>query len=103
MKINLKICIYASVLGHFERGELTVEKLAPYLNFTPRPNPSEVVIGEVEVDVEVLPEDEIVGNTVIVLRAQAASIRAEAADKARAIEGRVQQLLSIENKLTKED
>lgn len=103
MKINLKVCIYASVLGHFKRGDLTVEKLAPYLNYTTRPNPSEVVIGEVEVEVEAVPEDEIVGNTVIVLRAQAKAIRAEAADKARAIEGQVQQLLSIENKPTKED
>lgn len=102
MKITLKICIYTHVLALFKRGDLTIEKLAPYLHYQTRVSEHDVVIGEVEVDIDLVPEDEIVGAAVIALRAQAKAIRAKAADEARAIEGKVQQLLSIENNPTKE-
>lgn len=103
LKLNAYITDYA--LRTLSRDDLTAEKLAHHIilsqfDMTEYGN---VKVGEVEVDFEVLPEDQIVGNAIIALRAKAAGIRAKATAEATAIEGRVQQLLSIENKLTKED
>jgi hypothetical protein len=75
-------------------------KLIDHLSFTrfDMSNMGYVLVGKLEVDVSLLPPDQIVDNAVLALRAKAASIRAEATAKATQLEGMAQQLLAIENK-----
>ncbi len=55
-----------------------------------------VTVGEVEVDLELLPVNTIIGNAVVALRAKGAEIRAKAIKETTELESRVQQLLCIE-------
>lgn len=54
-------------------------------------------IGNAEVTVELVDKNTLIDNKVSALRAEAANIRAEAAAKVTRIEGKIQQLLCIEN------
>jgi hypothetical protein len=56
------------------------------------------IVGEAEIEIELLPPDQIVGNMVLALRSKAAEIRSEATAKVTALESRAQQLLALENK-----
>lgn len=99
MKITMTAYVYDHTLSRLKRGEITNEALAPYLHLmSGDPGQFGVKVGEVEIDFEVLPEDQIVDGMIVKLRAQAAAIRAEATARCTEIEGKVQQLLSIENK-----
>jgi hypothetical protein len=76
-----------------------VSKITPHLhycNYDPTTF-GHVIVGTAEIDVELLPPDQIVGNAVLALRAQAAEIRAKATREVMELEGKVQQLLAIEN------
>jgi hypothetical protein len=79
-----------------------VDKLLPHLIFLTSDFSSMgyTNVGKVEIDVELLPPDQIVGNAVLALRAKAANIRAKATAEATKLEGMAQQLLAIENKPT---
>jgi phosphatidate phosphatase PAH1 len=102
MKITMTAYVYDFALSQLKRGEITNEALAPHLRLTTsKLSESHIKVGEVEIDFEVLPEDQIVEGMIVALRAQAATIRAEATAKCTAIEGKVQQLLSIENNPSK--
>lgn len=100
MKIELNVTIPDYNLSLVKREDLTdITKLAGHLFFTScdMTNFGHVKVGTVEVEVELLPPDEIVGNAVVALRAKAAEIRAKATAEVTALEGKAQQLLAIEN------
>lgn len=95
--------IWDHQLQQVPRDGLTVEQLAPYLNIRPldaSDYPSQIVVGEVEVDLDLLPPDIIIGNAAVALRNRAKEIRARAADEARKYDTMAEQLLAIENKPT---
>lgn len=80
-----------------------VEKVAPHLHYC-NYNPTKfghVVVGTAEIDVELLPPDQIIDNAVLALRSKAAEIRARATAECTVLEGKAQQLLAIENGGTK--
>lgn len=99
MKIKLFAYISDSSLAHIDRKDLSdIEKVVEHTSFS-RYDPTKygnVVVGTVEVDVELLPPDEIVGNAIVALRAKAAEIRAKATAESTVLEAKVQQLLAIE-------
>lgn len=76
------------------------KKLVKALSFTTHEGILEgsALAGSVEVEVTLLPEDQIINNMVIGLRAKASGIRAKATEEATQIEGKINQLLAIENK-----
>jgi len=93
-------------LTQVQREDLTdAAKLLPYLSFCQHDMSSAgyTEVGRVEIEVELLPPDQIVGNAVVALRAKASSIRAKAKAEATMLEGRAQKLLAIENKPTEAD
>jgi hypothetical protein len=95
--------IWDHQLARIPRDGLSVEALAPLLSIRPLDASdyrSQIVIGEVEIDLTLLPEHTIVNNAVIALRKQAQEIRAEAGQRARVFEEKAEQLLAIENKPT---
>lgn len=99
--------IWDHALQSLPRDSLTLEQLAPHLNIRPldaSDYASQIVVGEVEVDLDLLPAEIIIGNAAIALRNQAKEIRAEAGQRAMQLEAKAEQLLAIENKptLTKE-
>ena len=54
-------------------------------------------VGTAEITVELLDRDALVESKIVALRAESATIRAEATAKCTRIEGQIQQLLCIEN------
>lgn len=100
MKITLIASLAPHNLTYFRREDLaSIEKLAPALSFTQTDmtDAGYTNVGTVEVDVELLPPDQIIGNTILALRARAATIRAKATAEATQLEAKAQQLLAIEN------
>jgi hypothetical protein len=101
MKITLIAAIPEYYLTTLKREDLgNIEKVAPYLSFTQTDMSSigHVRVGTVEVDVEIVPPDEIIGNAVLALRQKAKEIRAKATAECTALEAKAQQLLAIENR-----
>lgn len=58
-------------------------------------------VGKAVVTVELVDSDELLGNKIDALKAEAASIRAEATMKCTQIEDKINQLLCLENNPTK--
>jgi hypothetical protein len=59
-----------------------------------------IKVGDVDVDLSLLPTDTIIGNAVKALRVKQEILRAEATAKCTKLEGQIQQLLCLENKPT---
>lgn len=100
MKITLYAQLSETSLGFIDIKNLAdPKKLADHITFftSDMSNLGYVTIGTVEVDVELLPPDQIIGNAIVALRAKAAGIRAKAMAEATQLEGKAQQLLAIEN------
>lgn len=100
MKIKLYAHLDEHSLTYVKREDLAdIEKVVPSLYFSRHDLSSHgnVIVGTVEVDVELLPPDQIIGNAVLALRAKAAEIRAKATKEVTELEGKAQQLLAIEN------
>jgi hypothetical protein len=102
MKVKLYAYLTEFDLQYIKIEELAdVEKLVPQLHYSTM-DPARinnVTVGAVEIEVDLLSPDQIVGNAVLSMRSKAAEIRAKAADEAAKLEGKVQQLLAIENKV----
>jgi hypothetical protein len=100
VKIKLYAYLSENQLKYLKQEDLTdVEKVMPHVYFSQHDLSSHgnAVVGTVEVDVELLPPDQIVGNAVLALRAKAAEIRVKATMEVTELEGKAQQLLAIEN------
>lgn len=55
-------------------------------------------LGAVEIEVELPPPEQIVEKVVVMLRSKASKVRADATAEVTEIEGKINQLLAIENK-----
>lgn len=101
MKVTLNAYLSGYALGYLKPEDLKdIGKVLPQLSFSQHDlsTVGHTLVGHAEVDVDLLPPDQIVGNMVLSLRAKAKDIRAKASAEATALEGRVQQLLALENK-----
>jgi hypothetical protein len=98
--LTLNISLSNHSLAYIKPQDLTdAERLVGHLTFSrvDMTSMGYVNVGTVEIDISLLPPDQIIGNAVVALRAQAANIRAKATAEATALEGKAQQLLAIEN------
>lgn len=102
----MKVTIYATLsetsLSYIDLKDLAdIGKIANHLSIftSDMSKHGYVVVGTTEVDIDLLPPDQIIGNAVLALRAKAAEIRAEATARVTALESKAQQLLAIENKV----
>ena len=77
------------------------EKVGRVLSFTQHDMTSMgyTNLGTVEIEVELPPPDQIVDKIVVMLRGKASKVRADATAEVTQIEGKINQLLAIENKV----
>jgi hypothetical protein len=101
MKVQLYAYLTEFDMQYLKPEDLRdVDKLVPQLHYS-TVDPariSNVTVGTAEIDVELLPPEQIIGNAVLSLRSKAAGVRAKATAEAAVLEGKAQQLLAIENK-----
>ena len=104
MKIKLYLTMWAFQLNHVRPEQLQdVNEIVDRCSFSkslPGENSEQFVVGEMEVDVELelVPRDEMLGRAAVALRQKAAGIRAAARVEAARYDDQADQLLAIEHK-----
>lgn len=100
MKVNAYLTDYD--LRYLNPEDLNSEKVLDKINISRSDMSSQgwIKVGEAEVDLSLLPTDTVVGNAVKALRVKQEMLRAAATAECTRLEGRIQQLMCLENKST---
>ena len=99
MKITTTVGAWINPHSHITPEQLRTPKGVAGLEFTPHDMSTHgwTRVGDATITVDLVDERQLVDNKIAALRKEAISIRADATAKVTRIEGKINQLLAIEN------
>lgn len=99
MKLTLYAYISEWQMEYIKREHLGTEKLFDNVSWsTSKPLRAVAHLGQVDVEIDLIPPDQVLSSVAEMLQQKIVEIRAKATKETTELEGKIQQLLAIEHR-----